>query len=54
MSAWTTEKPTTEGWYWYRIDPLDKDPITDYVSEEDIQNDETADGEWQPVEPAKE
>lgn len=68
MSAWTTEKPTTAGWYWVRW-PKDpglgaeilavtqpNGPDTDYLEAGDIPMDEYVEEyspEWQPVEPAK-
>lgn len=69
QSAWTTEKPTTAGWYWVRWphEPhigeeirevtQPNGPDTDYLEAGDIPMDEYVEEyspEWQPVEPAKE
>ena len=66
MSAWTTEKPTTPGWYWLRVSPLDHNPMIVKVCRAGmgmmglwtIGKQEMIiighGGEWQLVEPAKE
>jgi hypothetical protein len=60
MSAWTTERPTTAGWYWWRFNE-NRNPTAIYLSSDHVDGRDVftvgtivlllheVPGEWQPV-----